>query len=71
MRAKPDQAVDRHADQKVHGNTSVHGKSLMAKLIWEVRKEREVIDRIAEKDGDEVFKPPPGSRSEKLASHAD
>lgn len=67
--AQPDQAIYQDANHEIDDDSAINGKTLMTQRVRQIRHQREVIDGIAEKDGNQVFKPSAGSDSEKLARH--
>lgn len=61
------QAVHRDADDEVDRDTPIHCESLMAQRVGKMRKQGKVVDRIAQKDRDEILQPTAGSGSEDRA----
>jgi hypothetical protein len=69
MRAEPYEPVYSDAHKEIEAHAPIELGTLVAKDNGQMRGEREVIDRIAEKDGNQIFEPPSGSSSEILLGH--
>lgn len=61
--AEADQTVDGGANGEVDEGAPIRSIAAMSEAIGQVREEREIIDRVADEDSDEIFEPPPRSRA--------
>jgi len=62
--AKANQTVHSHADEEIDQDAGINLEALVLERLGQMREKREVVDGIAEKDGNEIFEPSPRSRAE-------
>lgn len=67
--SEADESVDACASHEIYQHAPIHLETRMAKRPREMRNERQIVDGVADEDGDQVFEPSPGSCAEILLRH--
>jgi hypothetical protein len=65
--AKANQTKNSGAGEEVHENAPIECSPSVPEHDGEMRRKRKCINRVADKNRDQVFEPPPGSRTEELS----
>src|ERR1700683_1993509 len=67
--AQPKQPVHGHTHREVGQTAPIQKKSLVSKRLRKMRNQREIVDRVTQKNGYAIFDPSPKTDSEKFAFH--
>src|ERR1700722_12142412 len=65
--AKPDQAVHRDTDHKIHQDAAVHLKSLMTKDFRKMRRKRKVVNGVPKQYCQQILQPTDRSDAKELS----